>query len=64
MIFEVCFEKTRGVPAKMGKVLQNVGFCPTKKYFKLASMLCHEIRFVKKLPCIEHSRKKIIFLVC
>ena len=40
MIFEVCFEKTGGCPAKTRKILQNVGFCPAKKYYRLASMPC------------------------
>ena len=36
----VCIEKTAwGCPAKTRKVLQNVGFCPAKKYFMFANMV-------------------------
>ena len=38
MIFQACIEKTGGVLQKTRKVLQNVGFCSAKKYFRLASM--------------------------
>ena len=38
MIFEVCFEKTGGVLQKREMSCKKWGFCPAKKYFRLASM--------------------------